>query len=143
MPDLVPEDSTEDDAPVPGQGLAVLAESLYLVNLLLLPGVAFIVLLWVYALHHAQAAPLAQCHLRQTLSASLWAGVILVLANGVIIALGGYTAPSTWVVVILYFTCCHAALVMLGTLGLAKAMAGKAYRYPLVGRPCPELRGLR
>ena len=58
------------------------------------------------------------------------------VANLAIILLGGYTAPSTWVIVILYFTTAHSTLVLLGVMGLAKAMAGKNYVYPLVGRPC-------
>jgi hypothetical protein len=123
---------------VPGAGLAVAAESLYLVNLLLAPGLAFAVLVWLYLRRVNTAPPLAPCHQRQTQSASLWAGVLLSAANAVIIVLGGYTAPYTWVVAVLYFLCCHAALVMFGALGLAKALAGRPYRYPLIGRACPE-----
>ena len=119
----------------PGQGLAVLAESLYLANLLLAPGLAFGVLLYLYGKHAVAAPPLARCHLRQTLSASLWAGALLVLVNLLILLLGGYRAAYTWLVVILYFVVCHTTLVMLGIIGLAKAMAGQCYRFPLVGRP--------
>lgn len=122
------------DTAVPGQGLATLAESLYLVNLLLLPGLAFIALLVVYLRNIHTAPALAVCHLRQTLSASLWAGVLLLVANSVIVLLGGYQSPHTWMVVVLYFTTCHATLVLLGVLGLAKALAGQCYRFPLVGR---------
>jgi uncharacterized Tic20 family protein len=39
-------------------------------------------------------------------------------------------------IVIIYFTTCHSTLVLLGVLGLAKAMAGQKYIYPLLGRPC-------
>jgi len=124
---------------VTGTALATTAEALYLTNLLLVPGIAFAILVWLYMKHIDNAAPLAQCHLRQTLSASLWAGVLLIVANVVILALGGYQAPYTWVIVVLYFVTCHATLVMLGALGLAKAMAAKPYRYPLIGRPCPGL----
>jgi uncharacterized Tic20 family protein len=130
---------SDADAEVDGTTLATTAEALYLANLLLIPGIAFAILVWLYRKHIDRAAPLAQCHLRQTLSASLWAGVLLVGANLVILALGGYRAPYTWVIVVLYFVTCHATLVLLGTLGLAKAMAGKPYRYPLIGRPCPGL----
>ena len=133
MPPSVPE---SQDTQVAGQSLAVSAEVLYLTNLLLLPGLAFIVLLTIYVRHIKQAPPLAACHLRQTVSASLWAAMILIIVNILIIALGGYTSSWTWVIVILYFTLCHAALVLLGTMGLAKAMAGKLYRFPIVGRPC-------
>jgi uncharacterized membrane protein len=120
---------------VPGQGLAVAAEALYLINLLLLPAIAFIVLLILHFRTISQAPPLAACHLRQTLSASLWAGVLLFAVNLIIILTGGYQSVNVWMLVITYFTCCHAALVLLGVIGLAKAMAGQCYRFPLVGRP--------
>lgn len=126
------------ETPVAGQRLAVLAESLYLINLLLLPVVGFIALVWIYVHHIALAPPLAACHLRQTLSASLWAGVLLVITNLMIVGLGGYDRPYTWVVGILYFTMGHTVLVVLGIVGLAKAMAGQPFRYPLVGRRCDE-----
>lgn len=119
-----------------GQTLATAAESLYLVNLLLVPGAAFVLLLWLYWKNIGSAPPLARCHLRQTVAGSVWAGVLLIAANGLILALGGYDAPGTWVILVLYFVSCHAALVLLGVLGLAKAMAGQPYRYPLIGRPC-------
>ena len=122
----------------PGQSLAVTAEVLYLANLLLLPGLAFLILLAEWRKHRHTAPALARCHLRQTLAASLWAGVLLVIANAAIILLGGYRQPSTWVVTILYFTMFHSTFVLLGVLGLAKAMAGKPYIYPLIGRRCDE-----
>lgn len=124
--------------PPPGQRLAVLAESLYLINLLILPVLGFLALVWLYYRNIPTAAPLAVCHLQQTLSASLWAGVLLVIANIIIVGLGGYDRPYTWVVGILYFTIGHTVLVVLGLLGLAKAMAGQPFRFPLVGRPCRE-----
>jgi uncharacterized Tic20 family protein len=128
-------DRQQPEAEVPGQGLAVAAEILYLVNLLLLPGIAFVALVAVYFRKIRRAPALAACHLRQTLSASLWAGGLLLVANASILLLGGYRSPNTWMVVIIYFTTCHATLVLLGVMGLAKAMAGQCYRYPLVGRP--------
>ncbi|MCK7496675.1 MAG: hypothetical protein MZW92_41520 [Comamonadaceae bacterium] len=132
-----PEPSASDEAPSPGQGLAVAAESLYLINLLLLPGLAFLALLWLYFRRRDAAPPLARGHLRQTLSASLWAGALLVIANLLIVALGGYDSGWTWVVVILYFTTAHTTLVVFGILGLARALAGQPFRYPLVGNLLP------
>jgi len=128
-------ESTPAESVVPGLGLAVVAEVLYLVNLLLLPGLAFIALLAVYFRSIKRVPPLAACHLRQTLSASLWAGGLLLVANLAILSLGGYRSPHTWMVMIIYFTTCHSTLVLLGVMGLAKAMAGQCFRYPLVGRP--------
>ncbi len=132
-----PEPPASDAEAPPGQGLAIAAESLYLINLLLLPGLAFLALLGLYFRHRGNAPPLARGHLRQTLSASLWAGILLVIANLTIIALGGYDAPWTWVVVILYFTTAHTTLIVLGIVGLARALAGQAFRYPLVGNLLP------
>jgi len=125
------------EAGVPGEGLAVAAESLYLANLLLAPGLAFAVLIWLHLARRRQAPPLARAHLDQTVSASLWAGVLLVGVNGAILLVGGYDGPNVWTVVIVYFTVFHSTLVLLGILGLAKAMAGQCWRYPLVGRPLP------
>ncbi|MEZ5585434.1 MAG: hypothetical protein R3E46_00040 [Sedimenticolaceae bacterium] len=120
-----------------GAGTAITAESLYLVNLLLAPGLGFLVLLWIWWRSREQAPPLAASHLSQTLSGSLWAGVLLVVANALILLLGGYRGPHVWVVVITYFTFCHSMLVMFGAYGLSKAMAGQCWRYPLIGRPLP------
>jgi uncharacterized Tic20 family protein len=134
----MPASDAETGAPEFPEGtpLAVTAEVLYLVNLLLLPGLAFAVLLLLYRKHRHSGPALARCHLRQTVAGSVWAGVLLVLVNGLILALGGYHAAGTWVILVLYFTTCHACLVLLGVLGLSKAMAGQQYRYPLLGRPC-------
>ena len=122
----------------PQQGLATAAEVLYLVNLLLLPGLAFLALLWLWYRRRHDAAPLAVAHLSQTVSASLWAGVLLIIVNGLILLLGGYTGIYTWMALILYFTTAHATLVLFGVIGLSKAMAGQCWRYPLIGRPLPE-----
>jgi len=133
--EALPEGKDQDNPP-PGQTLAVTAEALYIANLLLVPGLCFIILLRLYFKHRASAPALAVCHLRQTVSASIWAGVLLIIANLAIFLLGGYTSANTWTVAIIYFTTCHSTLVLLGILGLAKAMAGQKYVFPLLGRPC-------
>ncbi len=117
---------------IPGHSLAILAESLYLINLLVLPGLAFLVLIWLY-FKYENSSQSAGCHLRQTFSATIWAGLLLILVNGVILMAGGYDAPYVWVVVILYFTVCHSTLVLLGIFGLVKALAGEQFHYPLIG----------
>jgi hypothetical protein len=120
-----------------GLALAISAESLYLANLLFIPGLAFVILALLYFVRHKAAPPLAAAHLSQTLSASLWAGALLLIVNLVIVGLGGYRAPHTWIIVILYFTMAHATLVLLGAIGLSRALAGQCWRFPLVGRPLP------
>lgn len=116
-----------------GRILATTAEALYLVNLLLLPVIGFILLIILYLKEHSDAPPLAANHLIQTLSASLWAGIFLILINLLILLMGGYDGPYTWVILILYFTIAHSTLILLGAVGLSKAMAGQPWRYPLIG----------
>ncbi|GAB4301992.1 MAG: hypothetical protein Kow0096_23220 [Thiohalomonadaceae bacterium] len=120
----------------PGQGIAVAAEALYLANLLLLPGLCFLALLWLYFRYRITAPSLARCHLRQTMAASLWGGVLLVIVNALILLGGGWQSANVWMYVIIYFTVGHSSLILLGMVGLAKAMAGKSWRYPLLGRRC-------
>ena len=122
----------------PGFALAVAAEATYLVNLMLAPGLAFLVLCILWFRYRESAPPLARCHLAQTMAASLWAGVLLVGANALILLIGGYDAAYTWVVLVLYFTTCHTTLIFFGALGLARVLAGKNYTFPLIGRPCDE-----
>lgn len=129
---------SQQDQPVPGQNLAVAAEALFLANLLLIPVVGFLALLWVYRRHIDVAPPLARCHLRQTVAGSLWGGLLLVGFIAAFLVLVRLHPADTWMVVILYFTCVHSTFILLGALGLARAMAGKPYVYPVVGPPCPD-----
>ena len=119
----------------PGKTLAVTAETLFLVNLLLLPGLAFAVLLLVYLAKRHSSPPLAANHLAQTTGVSVIGGALLVLVIALILALGGFDSGYTWMVVILYFTFIHSSLILLGVMGLVKAMSGQHFRYPLIGRP--------
>ena len=123
------------DAP-DGRREAITVEGLYLANLLVLPGLAFLALLWLW--RRADLPQLARCHLRQALSASLWAIGLLVGFNGLVIWWLGHDVPATWLFVLLYFVTIHSSLVLFGLLGLAQALAGRPYRYPVVGLACPE-----
>lgn len=116
-----------------GKDLAVKAEALYIINLMLAPGLGFLLLALLWRKHRHDAPPLARNHLAQTFIVSLWGAVLLVLACGLIVLLGGLDRAWTWVVVVLYFTAVHSTLILFGVLGLAKAMAGKPFVYPLIG----------
>ncbi len=118
-----------------GQNLAVLAESLFLINLLLLPGLAFAALFALWLKNRDSAPPLARQHLRQTTFVSLVGGFLIVALSGLILALGGLDWAWTWVVLVLYFTCIHSTLVLFGMYGLIKAMSGQVWRFPLIGPP--------
>ena len=124
---------------VPGQSLAVMAETLYLVNLMLAPGLAFLAIVWLWLKRRHDAPPLARCHLDQTFFVSLWGGALIVVANTALLLIFGWDWEWTWVFVIMYFTCVHSTLILLGMLGLAKAMAGKPWVYPWIGPRCEGL----
>ena len=125
--------ASKDEPAVDGQSLAVFAEVLYLANLLILPVLSFIVLLYLYMKYRSDAPQLALNHLSQTLRGSIWAGIMIMLVNAGILLAGGYDSVWTWVALIIYFTSIHATFVLLGMLGLSRAMAGKQYHFPLPG----------
>lgn len=118
--------------PTEGKRLAIAAEALYLANLLVLPLFAFFLLWWLYGRQGTSAPPLAAIHLQQSFLASLWAGLLLIpLPLLILIFTGG--SLTGWTITILWFVTCHAAMVLAGAVGLAQAMAGKPWRYPLIG----------
>ncbi len=116
-----------------GQNLAVLAEALYLINLLLLPGIAFVLLLGLWLKYKDSAPALARQHLKQTTFVSMIGGFLIIVLSALILALGGLNWEWTWVILIIYFTCVHSTLVLLGMYALIKAMNGQTWHFPLIG----------
>lgn len=112
---------------------AISAHALYLANLLLLPGVFFGVLWWCRRQWRATASPALRQHLDQAFGAAVWSGVLIILICLLLAFSGGLQQPLTWVLLILYFTVVHAALILFGAYALSRAMAGLACRYPLPG----------
>lgn len=123
---------------VEGFWVAVAAETLFLANLLILPVIAFVFLVILWLATRKNATPLALAHMQQTLSASIWAGMLLIVSNALILLLGGYQGMWVWVIVILYFTLVHSVMLMFGAFGLSKAMAAQTWRFPFFGRPLPD-----
>jgi uncharacterized Tic20 family protein len=119
-------------------GIAVTAQSLYLLNLLLIPGLGFVLMLALYLIKRKHCDAFTLNHLQQTVFASIWAAALIVLVNGVILLIGGYQNPMVWVVVILYFTTVHASFIFMGVFGLIKALAGQCWRYPVIGKALPS-----
>ncbi len=127
-----PQQGKHEENDAPGQNLAVAAEALYLANLLLIPGIGFLLLFRLWR-KHPDAPALARNHLKQTFYVSLWGGLLLAIFSVTFLVLGGLQWAWTWVLVIMYFTCVHSTLVICGMFGLARAMAGKPFRYPMIG----------
>lgn len=112
---------------------AICAHALYLLNLLLAPGIAFVALWWCRRRWQPQAGAALREHLRQAFVAALWSGALLLLVSLAVGLLGGLGNSATWVLLILYFTLVHAGLVLSGAYALSRAMAGLPCRYPLPG----------
>ncbi len=123
-----------------GQRLAILAESLYLANLLILPILAFILLVIIFFKKHDSVPALAQSHLEQTIAASILIGMIFftLALMYIILNFSGANDVTIWMILIILFTTIHASMVLLGVVGLSKALAGKCWSYPLIGKSLPK-----
>ena len=96
-------------------------------------GIAFAILLWLWLRYKDSAPPLARQHLKQATFVSLYGGLLIVSLTAIFILVGGLYWEYTWVAVILYFTCIHSTLILLGMVALVKAMGGQAWRFPIIG----------
>ncbi len=133
MPHSANENSNQDN-----YTLAIVAECLYLINLLLVPVLAFIVLSLLYLKYKNHTSAVVRCHLKQTFFASIWAGVMIVIVSISIVLIGGFGQAATWVVAVLYFLTVHASLVLMGALGLSRAINNLHFHYYLIGPKCVE-----
>ena len=107
-----------------GKSLAITAEALYLVNLMLAPGLAFLLLLGLYWFNRHSTDALAINHLSQTVGVSITGGILIAIATGIFLYLGGMKSGYTLMTVLFYFTFIHSSLIFMGVFGLVKAMAG-------------------
>jgi uncharacterized Tic20 family protein len=114
--------------------LATWAGTLYLLNLLIIPGLAFLILIYLYYKHRDHNSTFVQNHLRQNLLAMIISGIAIVGVSIAILLLGGFDSPWTWMVLVLYGVSIHATLVLLGVLSVVKSGNGEPYHYPLLGR---------
>ncbi|MDO6444462.1 hypothetical protein Q4493_01610 [Colwellia sp. 1_MG-2023] len=102
---------------------ATLYQALYLANLLLLPGVSFLLLLWLFNKNKRQK-DWQRIHLYRALQFSMLAGILLVLIP-VLVVYGGNAFEASVMVMLVYFVTMHALLVLLGMLNISRAMAKK------------------
>lgn len=125
------ENATPDDI-----RLAVKIESLYLANLLLAPVFAYAIILWLQFSRRTANKPLAYCHLAQALRGGLLGTLLPLATTAYIVTSGGFTSLGAWVAAEVYIIFIHTPLILLGLVGLLKAMAGKPYVFLLIGRKC-------
>lgn len=123
----------ENTDKAPGKTLAVVAEGLYMLNLLF-PLVTWLALLVLYLRKRDSAPELGKIHLRQAFVAATLSSTIFLLANLLILVLGGYRSISALVIFEVYFIAVVPLFLIPGLIGLIKAMSGQPYRFPLIGR---------
>jgi hypothetical protein len=119
----------------PGPRLAILVESLFLANLMIIPVLGFLAIAWLWFTKRDAATELERNHLDQVFITSIKGGTILVGLSVAIFVLGGFSNPWSWVIGVLYFTCFHATLILFGVIGLNRAILAQPYRYPVLGPP--------
>lgn len=103
--------------------LAIIAQSLYLANLLILPGLAFLILLN-YFFKHRSNFGIARIHLFRALQLCLLNGLLLAVLPLFYIYFSSSQSQAI-MIMLFYFVCMHAAFVLIGMLNLSRAMAHK------------------
>jgi threonine/homoserine/homoserine lactone efflux protein len=98
-----------------------------LLNLTVLPGIAFIWLLMIYQKTRQQSTPEAidSYHARLGIKLNLIAAAALFLVSALMILLGGFHSPWTWVYVISYFTMVHTIFIVFAIWALVRAWSGE------------------
>ena len=94
-----------------------------LINLTFLPVIAFIVLIYLYK----QTSPntFDHYHAVVAIKTNLWAAFALIVVTALMILLGGFYSPWTWVYVISYFMFVHSLFILFATWTLTRAWAGE------------------
>ncbi|WP_143821186.1 hypothetical protein [Motiliproteus sp. MSK22-1] len=114
--------------------ITVILHGLYLINLLALPGIALIPMAYLCKKYWYSQDLLTVCHVRQVVASTIW--FFLVFFGGVLIFwLLGDNSPEHWTMLLMYLIVFHTTFVMVGMIGLAKAITGKPYRPYLIGVP--------
>lgn len=103
---------------------AVLAQLLYLANLLAIPGLALLLLWLLRYLLHDKLDSLSRYHFQ--LAISVGSGALLILGMPpLFLWLLGYRSAESWTGMLLFLLVTHTSLVIFGIYALAQAMTGR------------------
>ncbi len=94
-----------------------------LLNLTALPVIGFIFLLFVYK--QTQPHTLGRYYAVLGIKTNLAAAIALIIVTGLMLVLGGFQSPWTWVFVISYFVFVHALFILFATWTLVRSWTGK------------------
>lgn len=93
-----------------------------LLNLTILPAISFIVLIWIYL--KTQPGNIDRYHAQLGININIIAAAVLFLVSALMILLGGFDSPWTWVYVISYFTLVHTIFIVFALWALVRAWSG-------------------
>ena len=113
---------------------ATLAQLLYLTNITIFPVFSFVILILIYFKNRARLNPTTLLHFRQSLLANMVAGFLLIGVSALILLMGSWNSPYTWMYFLIYVLSIHSGLILFGVFAMIKANAGQAYIYPVFGR---------
>jgi len=102
---------------------AIIYQSLFLMNLLLIPGLSFLALMWLLFKRRNQKG-WQRIHLYRSVQLSILAGFFIIIIP-LIVLVTTNAFEASLMVMIIYFVTMHAAFVLLGMLNLSRAMAKK------------------
>lgn len=93
-----------------------------LLNLTILPVISFIALLLIY--RKTQSDAIDRYHALLGIKINIIAAAALFLVSALMILLGGFDSPWTWVYVISYFTIVHTIFIVFALWALVRAWSG-------------------
>lgn len=102
---------------------AIIYQSLFLMNLLIIPGLSFLVLFWLFLKRKNQHS-WQRIHLYRSVQLSFLAGFFIILIP-LIVLVTTNAFEASLMVMLIYFVTMHAAFVLLGMLNISRAMANK------------------
>ena len=103
--------------------LATNSALMSLLNLTALPGIGFIILLFIY--QKTIPNTFGRYYASLGIKTNIWAGISLIIVTGLMILLGGFDSLWTWVYVISYFVFVHALFILYATWVLARSWTGE------------------
>ncbi len=111
--------TTAEEAQIRQASNAALAS---LINLTIRPVIGFIALLLIY--RKTSPDTIARYHSVLGVKINVIAAAVLFLVSALMILLGGFNSPWTWVYVISYFTLVHTLFIVLAIWALVRAWSG-------------------
>jgi len=97
-----------------------------LLNLTVLPVIGFVLLLLIY--RNTREQSIARYHSALGIKINLAAATALFVVSALMIVLGGFDSPWTWVYVISYFTIVHTIFIVFAIWALVRAWSGDRLR---------------